>query len=204
LPYAKVIIVIFCSYVLGCFNTGYYLVRLRTGKDIRSLGSGNTGTRNVGRFMGKLAMVIAFLGDAGKGAVVVLAALHFELDTWAVILAITAVVAGHIWPIQLNLRGGKGIATSLGALAVFDWQLVAVLIAVIGLAFVLIRQFTLSGLIAVLLTPLASFALGQPLIVVLELCALTAIVLIAHRIDIHFIIKTMRGRGDKSRTKLPD
>ncbi len=204
MPYAKEILVIFGSYALGCFNTGYYLVRLRTGKDIRGLSSRNTGARNVGRVMGKLGSVFTFLGDAGKGAVVVLVASYFELETWAIVLAIIAVVAGHIWPIQLNLRGGKGIATSLGALAVFDWQLVSVLIAVIGLAFALIRRLTPSGLIAVLLTPVASFALGQPSIVVLEVCVLTAIVLIAHRTDIYFIFKTMRERIGNNQTRSPD
>ncbi len=204
MPYAKEILGVFGSYALGCFNTGYYLVRLRTGKDIRSLGSGNTGTRNVGRIMGKFGSVVTFLGDAGKGVVVVLAASYFELETWAVMLAIIAVVVGHIWPVQLNFRGGKGIATSLGALAVFDWQLAAILIVVIGLAFALIRRLTPSGLIAVLLTPVMSFVLGQSKIIVLEVCVLTAIVLIAHRTDINSILKTVRERIGKNQKKLPD
>lgn len=204
MPYAKEIILIFGSYALGCFTTGYYLVRLRTGKDVRSVGSGNVGTRNVGRVIGKLGLVITFLGDAGKGAVVVLAASYFGLEAWAVMLAIIAVVAGHIWPVQLGLRGGKGVATSLGALMVFDWQLVAVLIVVTGLGFALVRQFTPSGLMAVLLAPVASFAAGQPLIVVLGVSSLTAIVLVAHRTDIRLILRAAHERTGKRQTKLPD
>lgn len=204
MPYAKEIILIFGSYALGCFTTGYYLVRLRTGKDVRSVGSGNVGTRNVGRVIGKLGLVITFLGDAGKGAVVVLAASYFGLEAWAVMLAIIAVVAGHIWPVQLNLRGGKGVATSLGALMVFDWQLVAVLIVVAGLGFALMRRFTPSGLMAVLLAPVASFAAGQPLIVVLGVSSLTAIVLVAHRTDIRLILRAAHERTGKRQTKLPD
>ncbi len=204
MPYAKEIFLILGSYALGCFTTGYYLVRLRTGKDVRSLGSGNIGTRNVGRVIGRPCLVITVLGDAGKGAVVVLATSYFKLEAWAVMLAIIAVVAGHIWPVQLSLRGGKGIATSLGSLTVFDWQLVAVLIVITGLAFALARRFTPSGLMAVLLAPAASLALRQPPIVVLGVFTLTAIVLIAHRTDIRLILRSTRERRGKRQTKLPD
>lgn len=204
MPYAKEIILILGSYVLGCFTTGYYLVRLRTGKDVRSLGSGNIGTRNVGRVIGKLGLVITFLGDAGKGAVVVLVASYFGLEAWAVMLAIIAVVAGHIWPVQLRLQGGKGVATSLGSLMVFDWQLVAVLIVITGLAFALVRRLTPSGLMAVLLAPVASLAVGQPPIVVLGVSTLAAIVLVAHRTDIRIILRAERERTGKRQTKLSD
>jgi glycerol-3-phosphate acyltransferase PlsY len=204
LPYTKEIILILSSYVLGCFTTGYYLVRLRTGKDIRNLGSGNVGARNIGRVIGKFGLVITLLGDAGKGAVVAFVASYFGLEAWGVMLAIIAVVVGHIWPVQLGLRGGKGVATSLGALVVFDWQLVAVLIMVTGLAFALMRRFTLSGLIAVLLAPVASLAVGQPLIVMLEVSALAAIVLVAHRMDIRHILRPTHERPGKRQTKLPD
>ena len=87
---------------------------------------------------------------------------------------------------------------------VFDWQLVAVLIVVTGLGFALVRQFTPSGLMAVLLAPVASFAAGQPLIVVLGVSSLTAIVLVAHRTDIRLILRAARERTGKRQTKLPD
>jgi len=204
LPYAREILLILCSYALGCFSTGYYLVRFRTGKDIRKLGSGNTGTRNAGRALGKSGLVITFLGDAGKGAIVALVASYLRLEEWAVMLAITAVVAGHIWPVQLGFRGGKGVATAVGALIVIDWQLVAVLGVVTLLVFVLVRQFTPGGLTAVLLAPLVSFALGQSPVVILGVAALAVVILIAHRADVRLIFTTIRGRTGKSRHRLPD
>lgn len=204
MSYGKEIVLILGSYALGCFTTGYYLVCLLTGKDVRSLGSGNVGTRNVGRVIGKPGLVVTFLGGAGKGAAVFLAASYFGLEPWAMMLAIIAVVAGHIWPVQLSLRGGKGVATSLGALTVLDWQLVAIIVGITALAFALVRRFTPSGLIAFLLAPVASYAVGQQLTVVLGVSALAILVLVAHRTDIRLILRLTRERTGKSEIKLPD
>src|SRR5205814_6775520 len=109
-------ILCFCSYLLGCFAAGYYLVRMRLGEDLRELGSGSVGARNVGRVLGKTGFLLTLLGDFGKGAFAVWAARHFTTNDHAVALAMICVVAGHIWPLQLRFRGGKGMATSLGAL----------------------------------------------------------------------------------------
>ena len=101
------------AYALGCFTTGYYLVRMWTGQDLRELGSGNVGAKNVGRVLGKTGFFLTLLADFGKGAFTIWAARHFTTDPRAVAVAALAVVAGHIWPVQLLFRGGKGMATSL-------------------------------------------------------------------------------------------
>lgn len=194
------IVVVFVCYILGCFNTGYYLVRLRQGRDIRSQGSGNAGTRNAARAAGKLTAALTFLGDAGKGAVAIVAASSFDLELWATMLAMIAVTAGHIWPFQLGFRGGKGVATGIGAMMVLDWQVGLVLLVVTGIAFAITRRFTPSGLIAVLLAPAASAASatyvtcadsGQRLQFVLGICVVTALILFAHRRDIRAILKNI-------------
>ena len=197
MPYAGEVLLVVGSYALGCLLTGYYLVRVLTGADVRILGSRNPGTRNVGRVVGRTWMVITFLGDAGKGAIVAVVASHLKLETWATFLAVLAVVAGHIWPVQLGFRGGKGVATSLGALAVFDWRIVAVLIVVTALAFGVTKQFTASGLIAVLLAPAVSLIQGR-FLVLLWVTLLAALVLVAHRADIREI-----GRRAKERWRTP-
>src|ERR1041385_8199295 len=107
------------AYLLGCFATGYYLVRLRTGQDIRELGSGSVGAKNVGRLLGRPGFVVALLGDLAKGAFAVWAAQHFTKDDWAVQLSLLAVVAGHVWPAQLRFRGGKRGAPPFGGGFVF-------------------------------------------------------------------------------------
>lgn len=108
------------SYAMGCFCAGYYLTRLRTGQDIRSMGSGATGAKNVGRVLGAWGFVLTFLIDFAKGAAAVWLAHQFGREPPVVMMCVIAVVAGHIWPLQLKFRGGKGIATGLGAIVMFD------------------------------------------------------------------------------------
>ena len=110
------------AYLLGCFAIGYYLVRARTGKDIREIESGSTGARNVGRVLGKPGFVLTAFGDVGKGALAVWSAQEWTNNNHLAALALLAVVAGHLWPAQLRFRGGKGVATSFGALLMFDYR----------------------------------------------------------------------------------
>ena len=111
------------AYLLGCFAIGYYLVRARTGRDIREIGSGGTGARNAGRILGKSGFTLTALGDLSKGALAVWFAAEFAShNRTAMALAMLAVVVGHIWPAQLHFRGGKGVATSFGALLMFDYR----------------------------------------------------------------------------------
>src|SRR5262245_52243120 len=107
------------AYALGCFATGYYLVRARTGRDIRELESGSIGARNVSRLLGKTGFLITLLGDLAKGALAVWAVRHFSGNELLAGVALICVVVGHIWPITLQFQGGKGAATSLGALLVY-------------------------------------------------------------------------------------
>src|SRR5262245_50638104 len=114
------LVVIVISYGLGCFSTAYYLVRWRTGQDIRSLGSGSAGARNASRVLGKGGFAITFLGDFVKGAIAVGLARYLDLPSFGLAAAYIAVVAGHLWPIQLGGKGGKGASTALGGGLVVD------------------------------------------------------------------------------------
>ena len=181
------------AYALGSFPTGYYLLRLRTGQDIRRLGSGTAGSRNVARTMGLAAAAITLAGDATKGALAVGAAVIFGLEPWAVLLVIAAVVAGHIWPPQLRFRGGKGLATVMGAVLVFDYRLVLVACVVAAIALRLTRRITVGGLVAVLLTPLIAALTGHTQTDVIGLSLLSALILFAHRENIQSIGKEARG-----------
>jgi glycerol-3-phosphate acyltransferase PlsY len=111
------------AYALGCFATGYYLVRAVKGQDIRNFDSGSVGARNVGRFLGRMGFLLTVLGDLSKGVLAVWAAHRFTGDNLLAALALLCVVTGHIWPVQLRFHGGKGVATSLGALLVYDYHL---------------------------------------------------------------------------------
>src|SRR5881296_2981108 len=147
------------AYLLGCFTTGYYLVRLRTGQDIRELGSGSVGAKNVGRLLGWTGFGVVVLGDSAKGAFAVWAAQHLTKEDWLVQLSLLAVVAGHAWPVQLRFRGGKGIATSLGGLLIYDYHLAVAYALLFGSAWAVLRKTVLPGLFAFACLPLVSLYL---------------------------------------------
>jgi glycerol-3-phosphate acyltransferase PlsY len=171
------------AYILGCFTTGYYYARLRTDQDIRDLGSGSVGARNVGRVLGWQGFFITLLGDFTKGAFAVWAAQHFTTDNRLIEIALLAVVAGHIWPIQLRFHGGKGIATSIGGLLVYDYRLAFVFLVLFTGAFATLRKTVLPGLFAFACLPLAAAYMywdpdpGR----VVALSLLAAMVLVMHR-----------------------
>jgi len=151
------------SYLLGCFSSAYYLVRWRTGQDVREHGSGNAGATNAGRVLGKWAFVAALLGDAGKGALAIfLAGWLTGGAPWAVALAAPAVILGHIWPVQMGFRGGEGFATAIGALAVLDPTLLLIVGGPALLFYLATRKRSLAGVIALLLVLPALFWLGRP------------------------------------------
>jgi glycerol-3-phosphate acyltransferase PlsY len=154
------------------------------GEDIRHSGSGATGATNVGRRLGPLGFALTFVLDCVKGMAVGWAAVLFGLSDVEISIAIVAVVSGHIWPVQLGFRGGKGIATSLGAFAVYDARIIVVIFVLFALCFTLSRAVVTSGLLAYLLAPLPLSLLDLSAVRLLTVAAVTAVILIAHRADI--------------------
>lgn len=142
------------SYLLGCFTTGYYLVRLLTGQDIRVLSSGNVGSRNVGRLLGTKGFILTFLGDAGKGMLAVWLTHRLGGGQLLATAAVIAVTAGHIWPVQLQFRGGKGFATFIGGMILLDLRLLLLGTALAALLYPLLRRTSQCGLLALACTPL--------------------------------------------------
>ncbi|MEE9369059.1 MAG: glycerol-3-phosphate acyltransferase [Pontiella sp.] len=177
----KEIICILIAYLLGNICTGYYLVRLKAHIDIRDQGSGGVGARNVGRVLGKSGYLITLLGDALKGAVAILLARKFEIAEPAVALAMVAVIVGHIWPITLQFRGGRGIATAIGAYVAYDSYLALLLLISTMILLVFRRGFTLSGLAAFLLLPLIAYVLDFTGHTVAALAGSSIVILFAHR-----------------------
>ena len=169
------------AYLIGCFTTGYYLVRARMGKDIREMGSGTAGARNAGRILGKSGFFLTVLGDFGKGLLAVWLARKFSGDVFVTALSVPAVVAGHLWPVQLKFRGGKGVATSLGALLVFDFRLALTFAAVFAAIFIFARKTLLPAMFAFLCMPVACWYFEQNDFTLGAITILTASILFAHR-----------------------
>ena len=109
-------ILILIAYLIGGIPTAYLAVRLLKGQDIRQLGDGNAGAANVSRIVVSRVGIGVGAIDIGKGAVAVLLVRGIADSTAAEMMAGVAVIAGHNWPVYLQLRGGRGAATAVGVL----------------------------------------------------------------------------------------
>ncbi len=201
MPYLRELLLVLAAYALGSISTGYYLVRLRTGGDIRRLGSGSTGSRNVARTVGLGASAITLVGDTAKGATVVGAALILGLEDWAVLLVVAAVVAGHVWPPQLGFQGGKGLATVMGAVLVIDFRLVLIAYLVAAITLGLTRRVTLGGFVAVGLTPMVAVLMGHSDAGVIGLFLLAALIFFTHRGNVQSVLRDTLDVGRKGMTE---
>jgi glycerol-3-phosphate acyltransferase PlsY len=177
----RVLLVCSGAYGVGCLAGGYYLVRFRTGKDMRTIGSGSVGARNVSGVLGASGFLATLAFDILKGCLVVWAARKVTGDAHAAALAMLAVVAGHIWPLQLGFHGGKGVATSLGCLLIYDWKLLIAYGLIFLAPFAVMRRTVLPGLLAYACLPLASMFLQHEPMKVVMVATMAALVLIAHR-----------------------
>lgn len=186
--------VIGLGYVIGCISTGYYLVKWRMNQDIRTLGSGAAGARNVGRILGQAGFVSVLLGDALKGAIVIWIAQYFQSNSTVLIMTTIAVVAGHIWPVQLGFRGGKGLATGIGAIFAFAPLLALAILLLAGLLIGLFRQQTTGALGAVTAAPLLAFLLAYPTPMWSGTIVLVAMVLYAHRQNVATVLSVRHFR----------
>ncbi len=111
------------AYALGCFNTGYYWVRLTRRQDIREFGSGSTGARNVGRLLGPSGFTVTFAGDFLKAWAGIAFGLALVPHSAHVFWSLPCLVIGHIYPVQMGFRGGKGVSVAAGgalALAIYS------------------------------------------------------------------------------------
>jgi len=171
-----------CAYALGCFATGYYLVRARTGRDLREIESGSVGARNVGRVLGKSGYLLTMLGDMSKGALAVWFAAEFtDHNRLIMALAVLAVVTGHVWPAQLHFRGGKGIATSFAALLMFDYRVAVTILVVFLAGFLVTRKSLFPAMFAYVCLPLADGWFHRAGFTATLMTLVTAIILFAHR-----------------------
>lgn len=179
---------VFLGYLLGGITVGYYLVRWLNKQDIRNLGSGATGATNVGRVLGRKGLIITASADVLKGILVPSGAVLLELSEITIIMSLIAVIAGHIWPLQLGFRGGKGIATGYGGLAVIDPLLVAVLLSVSIMYFVISKKHSLSGLFVITASPLVAIILNRAPTEIFGLVIVSFMIFIAHGKNIRSII----------------
>ena len=175
------IILVVVAYLLGAIPFGYLIVRGKGAGDIRQTGSGGTGATNVSRRAGKAAGVLTLLLDAAKGCIAVLIAKTVTGDDWVIAAAAIAVLVGHIFPVWLGFRGGKGVATGVGIFLV----LAPIPLLCAGVVFVatvlLTRYVSLGSMTAAILIPVLVWVQSgsQPLLIAAVVGA--ALIVFAHR-----------------------
>jgi glycerol-3-phosphate acyltransferase PlsY len=181
------------AYFLGGLSPGHWLVRRRTGIDVRTQGTGVTGATNAGRILGRGGFALIVALDAAKGAAPVIAGrlLGFG-EVWLGLFCFAAVV-GHIWPAHLGFRGGKGAATAAGGWLALDWRLVVVGLFATAVIFAFLRRFAHSGLLAMPLVPLAAWWLGAPPARIAWTAAMLVVLYWAHRSNLKSLFTERRS-----------
>lgn len=146
--------IVVCAYLLGSVSWGYLVVRAVQGRDVRTVGSGNAGATNVLRTAGKGAGIAVLLLDAAKGAAAVAGARALGATAGVAGAAAVAVALGHVYPVFLGFRGGKGVATSAGAMAALAPLPLVLALAVFALVVVWKRYVSLGSIAAGVAFPL--------------------------------------------------
>jgi glycerol-3-phosphate acyltransferase PlsY len=151
------------AYLLGSIPFGYIIVKLRAGRDVRAAGSGNIGATNVGRVAGAAAGVLTLLLDVAKGWLAVwLAAELSSHDVTCMMVAVVAAVIGHMFPVWLRFRGGKGVATAVGVFLPICWQGVGAALLVFVVVVAIWRYVSLGSILGAAVLPLLVYMLYQP------------------------------------------
>ena len=191
---ARVATIAAFGYAAGCLNAGYYLVRARRRTDLRNLHSGNAGATNAGRVLGRRAFALVLMLDAAKGALAAAVGQWLAGPPGGAVGALTA-ISGHIWPIQLAFRGGRGIATAIGAFLLIE-PLATLASGGLALAlFAATRRWSASGLAAVLAAPVIAWLLGRPAGMIGAIGLAAATVLFAHRDDVARLRRRLAAGG---------
>lgn len=196
------IIIIIIAYLLGNISTSYIVAKRLTGVDIRTQGSGNAGSTNVLRTLGKKAGAMTFIGDLLKGMVAVfiseIIAKLVGLDVvTAGYIAVVGVVCGHNWPAILGFRGGKGVATSLGAMLAVN-PIIALTCFLVFLVIVATTKYvSLGSVVGIAMSPIIMMFLKNEKGILVTLF-LTISVIYTHRENIKRLLKgTERKIGQK-------
>jgi len=180
-------IAVLIGYLCGSIPFGLLLTKAAGLGDVRSIGSGNIGATNVLRTGSKKIAALTLALDGLKGAVPVLLLTHYGSPQAGMIAGLAA-MAGHIFPVWLDFKGGKGVATSLGVLFGLFWPLGLIFIALwLVLAFAF-RMSSLAGLVTSALTPLWAYLLGRPDLV-LPTVLIAIAIWIMHRANIGRLMK---------------
>jgi glycerol-3-phosphate acyltransferase PlsY len=185
------------GYLLGSLNSSLIVGKFYN-TDIRKHGSGNAGTTNTLRVLGKRAALFVLIGDIFKGILAYLAGFYitgvlsgFEVTGPAIaaMAAGTAAIVGHVWPLYFGFKGGKGVLTSFAVLLMIDWQIALVLLVLFIIIVLLTRYVSLGSVVCALLFPIFSLVMGRNMAVVIFSAAIALLIIVMHRTNIKRLIE---------------
>lgn len=157
----KYILLAIIAYFIGNISFAYILGKIFTKKDVRNYGSGNAGTTNALRTFGKKIGAAVFIGDVLKGVVAVILGRYFAGQTGAYIAGAFAII-GHNWPILLNFRGGKGVATTIGVMVFVNIFLTSICVVFGVLIIVFTRTVSLGSILGMASAPIVAILFVRP------------------------------------------
>ena len=172
------------AYLIGSVPFALLLTRRWSAVNLRSIGSGNLGAANVMRASGVAAGVLVAALDAAKGAVSVALAARLSADTAAPAAAGLAAILGHVYPIWLRFRGGKGVATACGVFSVLTPLALPPALAIFAGVVWLTKYISLGSVVASLALPPLAYALGSPASTVGAALAAATIIVFRHRSNV--------------------
>jgi len=190
-------VALLAAYLLGSIPFSFLVARLFGVTDVRKVGSGNVGATNVMRSAGRTAGILAFLLDSSKGAGAALLALR--LDPALAPQAAAAAVLGHMYPVWLRFKGGKGVATGAGAFLPLAPVATAVAFLVFALTAALTRYVSLGSIVGTLALPLAAFLSGAPPSVTAWAAAIGLLVVWKHRANLERLVRGTERRLGSAR-----
>ena len=188
----QITLTIIGAYLIGSIPTGYIIVKLFTGQDIRTVGPGSTGATNVKRVMGKKWFFIVMILDAIKGALPVVLAYFFtsafsDIGLLPVLAAVFAII-GHSKSIFLKFTGGKSVASGVGTLLALNWQAGLIIAGVWAVITWFSRYVSLGSIIALALAPVIMWFLGSPSAYAIYALVAAIYVIYLHRENIKRLI----------------
>ena len=204
-------IVAIIAYLIGSINFSVILSKKMAGFDVRDKGSGNAGTTNMLRSVGKKAAAITLVCDILKGVVAILLAMLmnkiFPNSNGALLVQIAgvAVILGHTFPIFFKFKGGKGVATSLGVLIMSNWQIGLICLVFALILIILTQMVSVGSIAAAILYPVLTIFIPQNYIIsgnyIIYSIVLAVIIVFNHRENVKRLLSGTENRISLKGTK---
>ena len=176
------------GYFLGSANSSLIVGKFY-GVDIRKHGSGNAGTTNTLRTLGKKAALFALTGDMLKGVLAYLIGFYISGSALGGMIGGTAAILGHVWPVYFGFKGGKGVLTSLAVLLMIDWSIALMLFGVFIIIVLPTRYVSLGSVIGAAFFPILLIIFGRNTETIIFSAFIAALIIFMHRTNLQRLLK---------------